>query len=180
MEAKVVYFEQPGEEHTDETLRLALEWARAHDVKKMVVASTRGNVARTAAERVAGTGIQLIVVPIQYGYFEVNRFPRDLVSALEAQGHKVHFATMPFHTEDLYGSNAPKAMANLLRIFGQGTKVCVEIALMAADAGLVGMGERVITVAGTGRGADTALVITGATTHNLRDMRVNEIICRPI
>ena len=87
---------------------------------------------------------------------------------------------MLFHTEDLYGSNTPKAMANLLRIFGQGTKVCVEITLMAADAGLVGVGEKVIAVAGTGRGADTALVITGATTHNLRDMRVNGVICWPL
>jgi len=41
--------------------------------------------------------------------------------------------------------------------------VCVEIAGMALDAGLVPYGKEIIAVAGSGTGADTAIVITPAT-----------------
>ena len=44
------------------------------------------------------------------------------------------------------------ATASLLRCFCQGTKVCFEIVLMATDAGHVKTGEKVIAIAGTGRG----------------------------
>ena len=71
-------------------------------------------------------------------------------------------------------------MANLLRCFCQGVKVCFEIALMVTDAGLVTSGEKVITIAGTGRGSDTALVMQAASTQHFRRLRVNEIICKPL
>ncbi|HQM53768.1 MAG TPA: hypothetical protein PLI86_11705, partial [bacterium] len=63
--------------------------------------------------------------------------------------------------------------------FSQGVKVCVEIVLMAADAGLAASGERVIAVAGTAHGADTALVMRAASSQNLRGLRVNELLCKP-
>jgi hypothetical protein len=61
-----------------------------------------------------------------------------------------------------------------------GVKVCVEILLMAGNAGLVEEGEQVVVVAGTGRGADTALVMTGATSGNLKAMHVSRILCKPL
>jgi hypothetical protein len=70
-------------------------------------------------------------------------------------------------------------IAYTLRIFGQGTKVAVEIALMAADAGLVRTDEDVISIGGTGKGVDTALVLRPATSSHLFDLRVREVICKP-
>ncbi len=70
-------------------------------------------------------------------------------------------------------------VANTLRMFGQGTKVAIEITMMAADAGLVTPEEDVIAIAGTGRGADTALVVKPAYTHDAFALRVKEIICKP-
>jgi hypothetical protein len=70
-------------------------------------------------------------------------------------------------------------MADTLRVFGQGLKVAIEIAMMAADAGLVSTSERVISVGGTGRGADTAIVLKPVNTSDFFDMRVGEIICKP-
>jgi hypothetical protein len=87
---------------------------------------------------------------------------------------------MLFHTTDFYGTSAPQAMANLLRTFGQGTKVCLEILLMACDGGCIKIGEKVIAVAGTGSGADTALVATAAPTSRLGSLRIHEIICKPV
>ena len=71
-------------------------------------------------------------------------------------------------------------MATLLRTFCEGIKVCVEITLMACDAGLVQEGEKVIAVAGTAAGADTAIVATAAPSTRLANLRVHEIICKPL
>jgi len=47
-------------------------------------------------------------------------------------------------------------IANTLRIFSQGTKMTIEIALMAADSGLISIQEDIISIGWHGRGADTA------------------------
>jgi hypothetical protein len=64
-------------------------------------------------------------------------------------------------------------------MFGQGTKVAIEIALMAADAGLIRTDEDVIAIGGTKDGADTALVIRPATSAHCLDLKIREIICKP-
>ena len=178
MERTTVYFEGLGPENTDATLALVCRRAEELGVKKIILASTTGATARTALELFTGRGIRLVVVPHQHGFRKgTHPFPRELIADLEAAGHAVHFGTMLFHTHALYGSDTPTAMANLLRCFSQGVKVCVEIVLMAADAGLAASGERVI--AGTARGADTALVMRAASSQNLRGLRVNELLCKP-
>jgi len=53
LEEKIVYFEKPGIGNTEETLRLAIERAKARGITKIVIASTRGDTARLAAERLA-------------------------------------------------------------------------------------------------------------------------------
>ncbi len=70
-------------------------------------------------------------------------------------------------------------VATTLKIFGQGVKVCVEISVMALDAGLIPYGEEIIAVAGGSRGADTACIISPAHSSEFFDTRVKEIICTP-
>ena len=176
----IVYFDAPGRQNTDEALRLAIEAAEREGIKTIVVASTTGGTATRAAEMVEGKGIRLVVIPHQWGWAEEPEFDLDLVPGLEERGHVVRFATMPFHTNDLYGSDVPAALANVLRLFGQGTKVCVEILLMAGDAGLLSGDDTVVAVAGTGRGADTAITATPATTRTLKQMAVHRILCKPL
>ena len=62
---------------------------------------------------------------------------------------------------------------------GQGVKVCVEIAVMALDAGLIPHGEEIIVVAGSGRGADTAVIMHPAHANNILETKINEILCKP-
>ncbi len=181
MEEKIVYFEEPRIANTETTLRLAIERAKARGINKIVLASTRGDTARTAAELWAGTGIKMIVIPHQYGFISgTQRFPTELVAELSQKGHTVHFGTMLFHTDRLYGMETPRVMANLLRTFCQGMKVCVEITLMAVDAGHVDSGEKVVVVTGTGRGADTSVVAIGAPSTRLYELKITEIICKPL
>jgi len=180
MEEKIIYFEKPGKENTSNVIRLTKERAQARGIKKVVVASTRGDTARAAAESLEGTGLHLVVIPWQYGFRETQPFPRELVTELQGKGHRVHFGTMLFHTEDLYGIRTPQVMANLLRIFGQGIKVCVEIIMMACDGGCIEVGEKVIAIAGTGAGADTAIVAAASPSNKMTGLRVHEIICKPL
>lgn len=42
MEKKIVYFEKPGKQNTDETLKLAVERATELGIKYLVVASSTG------------------------------------------------------------------------------------------------------------------------------------------
>jgi uncharacterized protein len=182
LEEKIVYFEKAGRANTETVLRLAGERARARGIKTVVLASTKGDTAREAARLWAGTGIRIVAVPHQFGFFAMagDKFPAELVAELRGQGHAVHFATMLFHTEEFYRSEAPRAMADLLRTFCQGMKVCVEIVLMAADGGQVAIGEQVVVVAGTGRGADTAVVALASTSTHIADLHITEIICKPL
>lgn len=180
MEEKITYFETPGPENTEETLRLAAERAKARGINKIVLASTTGKTARRAAELFAGTKIKLVVVPHQYGFIGRQRFPSALVAELEKKGHRVHFGTMLFHTDGFYGTTTPTVMAILLRTLCQGMKVAVEIVLMATDSGCVAAGEKVIVVTGSGRGSDTAVVAIAANSTKLHELHITEIICKPL
>jgi hypothetical protein len=182
LEEKIVYFEKPGKDNTEQTLTLAMERAKARGVKKIIVASTWGDTAKIAAARWANSGMKLIFVPHQYGFMAepAQHFPVELVAEVEKKGHSVHFGTMLFHTENMLQSNIGRALANMLRCFSQGMKVCVEIILMAADAGKVVEGETVVAVAGTGRGADTAVVAICASSCHLAELHITEIICKPL
>lgn len=181
MESKIVYFEDIGPENTEATFKLVLERLKALGIKKLVLASTTGATAKKSLEFFKDTGVKLIVVPHQHDFHrDKNAFPEELVKSLRESGHDVHFGTMLFHTDGLYETTTPTVMANLLRCFCQGVKVCFEIVLMVTDAGLVASGEKVIVIAGTARGSDTALVMQAASSQHLRRLRVNEIICKPL
>lgn len=180
MEATITYFDSPGLENTEKTLDLALERAVARGLKKIVLASTRGDTAKILADRLEGTDTKMVVVPHQYGFMQEQRFPPELVDELESRGHKVHFGTMLFHTENFYGVRNSTQMANMLRIFCQGMKVAVEIVLMATDGGKIAIGEQVMVITGTGRGADTAVIAQASTSTKLADLHITEIICKPL
>lgn len=180
MERKINYFEEVKADHTEEAFGLVAERLKSSGIKKLVIASTTGATAVKAMEFFKDMGVQLIVVPHQFDFArKENPFPKELVQTLRSSGHEVHFGTMLFHTDKIFGSNIPTVIANFLRIFSQGVKVCVEIVLMATDAGYLNRGEQVIAIAGTGLKADTALVMQAASTQHYQRLRVNEILCKP-
>ncbi|MBA7587819.1 hypothetical protein ES708_29862 [subsurface metagenome] len=186
MEEKIVYFEKPGKENTGEVIKLVLERAKLRNINRIVLASSRGYTAKSFLDAVEGKDINLVVVPWQFNLkkeVEGSPFPQELVKELLEKKHIVQFGTMPLSSNssnDLYGTNIRKALGNILRVLGQGMKVCVEITMMACDGGCIKMGEKVIVVAGTDAGADFAVVATAASSTNVTSLRINEIICKPI
>lgn len=71
-------------------------------------------------------------------------------------------------------------MDKTLEIFGAGTKIAIEVTLMATDAGAIDGGEEVISCAGTFKGLDTALVVRPTHTMNFfGGFEIREIVARP-
>ena len=50
---------------------------------------------------------------------------------------------------------------------------------MAADTGLIPFDKDVVAIAGTGKGADTALRIKPAYAARLFDLKIREVIAKP-
>ncbi|MBA7710674.1 hypothetical protein ES703_119619 [subsurface metagenome] len=185
MESKIVYFENPGSENTEAVFRIARQRAEELGINNILVASTTGDTAVRAME--ALNGLRVIVVSHVAGMRGANtqEFTEENRKIVESKGGIMLTAAHAFSGV----SRALRAkfntvaigdvIANTLRILGQGTKVACEIALMAADAGLVRTDEDVICVVGTGRGADTAVVLRPVNSHNFFDLKVREILCKP-
>jgi len=193
MESKTVYFDNVGSENTDEVLRIARERADELGIKTMVVASTTGATAVKAME--VFNGMRVIVVTHSTGFREpdTQEFTEENKKIVESKGGIMVTAAHAFGglSRAMRQGDIPEApttyivgdvVATTLRIFGQGMKVACEIAVMAADAGLVRTDEEVISIAGTGahgRGADIAVILKPDVAHRFFDMRVKEILCKP-
>ena len=79
-----------------------------------------------------------------------------------------------------HGGRAPEEIVrDTLYCFCQGMKVAVECLLMAADAGLLDMGQEVIAIAGTGSGADTAIVCQPAYPRTFHQLEIREVLAKP-
>jgi hypothetical protein len=177
-------FSEPGQENTDECIRLAYKRAKELDLKEVVVATNKGSTAMKVLNTFQG--FKIIVVNHHAGFRESWKveLPDEVRRELEDQGAKVLITSHALSGIErafrgkFQGVYPTELVAEVLRLFGQGTKVCVEIALMAADAGALS-GNALMTIGGTGTGADTAIVLTPAHQKNFLDMKINEIVCKP-
>lgn len=183
--AETFYFETPGPQNTEKTLKLALIRAKSLGIKDIIVASTKGETGVKAAE--IFKGYNLIVVTHSTGFREpdVQELPREKKEEIESKGGKVLTCQHAFGgvnravRKKLGTYELDEIIAHTLRIFGEGMKVAVEIALMAADAGLIRTDKEVIVIAGTANGADTALVVKPANAQTFFDLEIREILCKP-
>jgi len=187
MERTVVYFEKPGKENTDACLQIVKDAIRDFRYKHVIVASTGGYCGKLFSEALKGSGTNLVVVTHCAGFKEPNtsEMSDEIRQNITADGAKVYTGTMITHSlETAFASKfngvyPALIVAHTLRMFGQGTKVCCEMAMMTADAGLIPEGEDILAVAGTGRGADTVLVIKSAVSKRFLDLRVLEVLAKP-
>lgn len=184
-EKTITYFESPGEENTDMVLALAKKRAEELGIKDIVVASTRGYTGAKASE--VFKGHNLVVVTHHTGFREPNQ--QELIEenrrVIETNGGRIYTGTHVFMNveraiRNRFGTAYPvEIIAQTLRLFCEGMKVAVEIAAMAADAGLIPVDRDVISIAGTGRGADTAIVLRPANSSRIFDIIIREIIAKP-
>ena len=185
IEKSIVYFDNPGDSNTEEILKSAKRRAEELGIKDIVVATTRGYTGAKASELFKGFNV--VVVTHHTGYKEAGsqELTEENRRIIERNGGKVLTSMHAFlgverAIKTTFNTAYPvEIMAQTLRLFGQGTKVAVEIVAMAADAGLIAIDKDVIGIAGTDRGADTALVIKPANSTRIFDMVIREIIAKP-
>jgi hypothetical protein len=190
MELKTTYFDKPGgEENTDKTLAIARERADELGIKNIVVASTVGGTGVKAVD--VFQGCKVVVVTHTEGFRKPNtqELTPENRKIIEDKGGIILTTAHAFggiHRALGRGDGPPPpslamgdVIAMTLRTFGQGMKVALEIAAMAADAGLVRVDEEIISIGGTGRGADTAIVLKPGYVHRFFETRVKEILCKP-
>lgn len=181
---KVICFERCGD-HTEEVLTFCKKFAEENGVKDIVVASTTGKTGLKASE--IFKGYNLIVVTHCAGFREPGllELREEYRRVIEGNGGKIIVATHALSGVERafrkkFDTIGPvEIIANAFRCFGEGTKVCIEIALMAADAGLVPVNRDIICIAGTGSGADTSLLIRPAYSMNFFELKVKKVLCKP-
>lgn len=186
IERKIVYFEKPGEENTEETLKLAFERAKELGIKHVVLASSYGETAKKALKYLSN-GMKLVVVTYHTGFLEEGKntmdpetenFLRSKGVTIVRQSHVLSGIERSI-TRKFGGVSRVEVIAEALRsLFGHGLKVCVEIAVMAADSGAIPL-EEVVAIGGRVRGADTAVILKPAHMNNFFEMQIKEIICMP-
>ncbi|MDP2917423.1 MAG: pyruvate kinase alpha/beta domain-containing protein [Dehalococcoidia bacterium] len=188
MESRIVYFEKQGKTNTEEVLRISRQRAKELGIKTVVVSTTTGYSAIKALEVFEGSGIKVVIVSEATGMYtpDVQEMTPENQEIIKRKGGIVLTTTHALAGIDRAWRNKfntwllADVISSTLRLFGEGIKVCPEIAIMAADAGLVRCDEDVICIAGSHRGADTAVVLRPVNTHRFFDMRIKEILCKPL
>jgi len=185
VERKVTYFNEAGKQNTDTLLRIVKEYVEKEGIRNIVVASTTGETGVKTSKIFKGCNI--VIVTHCFGFREPGKIELEDEYRREilANGAKIFTGVHALSSVERairkdFGTIQPlELIANTLRLMGEGTKVCVEITLMAADAGLIPVDKDVIAVAGTGRGADTALRIQPANTGRFFNLKIREVIAKP-
>lgn len=180
-----VYFKHAGESNTRRTLEIAAERANALGIQNIIVASTSGETGLLATELFPQK--KVVVVSHSTGFVkpDYQQLPSDIRKKIETRGARVLTCQHAFGgvnravRKKLGTYELDEIIAFTLRLFGQGLKVAVEISLMAADAGFIPIPEPCISVGGTSRGADTAVLLKPAHTQDFFDLRIMEFLTKP-
>lgn len=180
-----IYFREAGGQNTDALLGFVKEYTEKEGIKDIVVASTSGETGIKASE--IFKGYNLVIVTHCFGFQEPGKTEllEEHRKEILANGAKIFTGVHALSSVERairkdFGTIQPlELIANVLRLMGEGTKVCVEIALMAADAGLILVDKDIIAIAGTDKGADTALRIRPANAAKFFDLKIREIIAKP-
>jgi len=177
--------EEKRNEITEHAIEIAIKAAREYNVHHIVFASKYGD----SAERILNlkdNEIHFVCVRTAFGTYKngENAMRDDIVERIKHSdidlitGTHVLSGAERGLSKRFNGVYPVEIIANTLRMFGQGVKVCVEISSMALDSGVIPFGEAVIALAGTGRGLDTAILITPSYTANILETKIHNIIIK--
>ena len=182
----MVIFEKIAPENTPAALRLALKKAKEMETDTILASST-GASAFAALELASEIGHKGRIIAITSVWkspgvnplSEENR--KKLMDAgvtLVTAGHALSGVERSLSGK-FNGVYPVEIMAHTLRMLSEGVKVCVEIGAMALDAGAIKEPRMVVALGGTGRGCDTACVMTPGYSAKIFETRIHEILCKP-
>jgi len=180
-----MYWDEAGASNTEGTIQLAIERAAQAGIHYLVVASCSGENINKVLEK--GPDFNIVGITHHVGFEGpgMDEMSAGTREELLARGVKLLTTTHLFAGVDRairnqFGGVYPaEIIAQTLRIFGQGVKVAIEIAVMALDAGLIPFGEDVVSIGGSATGADAAVIIRPAHSNKFFQTELREIICMP-
>ena len=183
----MIIFEKISPENTPVAIKLALDKAKEMSTD-VVLATTTGASAFAVLELAAEMEYKGRIVAITHvwgrkpGQNELSEEKRKKLTdsgvILVTAAHALSGVERSF--TNLFGGVYPvEIIAHTLRLFSEGMKVCVEIGAMALDAGALKEPRAIVALGGTGRGCDTACVMTPGYSAKIFDTRIHEILCKP-
>ncbi len=187
MEITTLLFDEGGKHNTGAALQIAKQRALELGIKQVVVASSHGYTAKRAHEMLTPEGIQVIAVTISHGFeskgwamsTETKAELREMGIVVHTGTHALGGALGAAYSAKYGGPSLQEAVRDTLYRFSQGMKVAVECVLMAADAGLLDMEQEVISLGGSGDGADTVIVCKPAYPRTFHALEIREVLAKP-
>lgn len=188
------YFEEPGEQNTDDVVEAVKKRVEATGIRHVLVASDSGGTALKFAE--AMSSMARVYCVCQGPILREWNIPWPTMKPecrerLEELGVMILDRVPFFFHNSVYTAakweamNPEKLVKETLYLFGQGLKVAVEVVLIATMCGYLEPYQEVIGVGGSSRGADTAIVVraTYPTAIFSKDpkkkLEIREIIAMP-
>jgi hypothetical protein len=196
-ERMVHFFEEAGAENTDHVIKAVKQRIRQGGVDKVLVASESGRLALKVREEVP---LLVSVICVTYNRQTRTRYQKPSLmkqrlqkagvaivdTVREPMGRRLVFRNWwERKTLQLPGTHSDLFWMTLICVGGHGLRTAVEIVFMAVESGTVKIGERVIALAGTGRGADSAIVVQGSRFDDAvgedqgRRFKIEEILAMP-
>ena len=178
----ITYFDNEGNDYTDELILAVKDKLNiSENIKRILIASSSGKSALKLYEAV-GDDVEIINVTHHMGFSGANEsdISDEMIEKLESVGIKTYFGSHAFSgaargVTNKYGGYSPSKVFRNLTF----EKVGAEISIMAADAGLIPVGEEIIAIGGRGHGVDSAVILTPVNAKNLFDLKIKEIIAMP-
>jgi len=166
------YFDRFGPENTLYVIEAVKDRVKELGLKRVVVASTSGATGLKFVESLKGLAKVIVV-----SYRSMDKTFAEKIR--ELGGLTVENSSTPLSNPRL------RQARDTLYLMGQGFKVAVEVVLIATDLGLLEIGEDVVGVGGTEKGADTAIVIRATPSNSLvkgpgeKRPSIREVIAMP-
>lgn len=186
MSNQITYFEKEGLDNTDNLINIVKERLADSTIKNVVIASASGESAMKLADAL-NDDVNIINVTHHAGFSGPNSLDisEEMIEKLEERGIPTVIASHALSgvgrgITNKYGGYSPiDIIADTLRMFSHGIKVCAEISIMAADAGLIPVDEEVLAIGGRAKGVDSAAILTPANMTGVFDLRFHEILAMP-
>ncbi|MFQ6076269.1 MAG: pyruvate kinase alpha/beta domain-containing protein [Candidatus Bathyarchaeia archaeon] len=191
---EVYFFDEPGEQNTDDVVEAVAKRVEAGGIGHVIVASTSGETATRFAKALEGKAKIFCVSEAPYRR-EWNeewpclkpRYREELeklgVTIIDRVSYVFHSSVL--ENAKLEGVAPEQLVKETLYSLGQGLKVAVEVVLIAVSQGYVEPYQDVIGVGGSGEGADTAAVIHATYPAQIfhkesgKRLEIREIIAMP-
>jgi hypothetical protein len=184
----ITYLSKAGLKECPACLTAAAARAKELGLAHAVVASSSGRTALELAKALRKVGSDAAVIGVAYAANYAKMWGAPLaryVRPAEKLGVRMISGTHAFGgvnaaVRDQFGAATPTGLiSQTYSTFGQGMKVAVEVAVMAADQGLLPVSREVLALGGTSEGADTAVVLTPACAGEFFKVRIHEVVCMP-